>query len=64
MNLETLYLFAALAVLAALGIWLNIKAGDVPVAMLSALMVLAGVAGMVTLIGASLFGWNLAGGSL
>lgn len=54
MNLETLYLFLALAVLTAMGIWVNIKASDNIIVALSALMVLPGVAGMVYLIAVAL----------
>jgi hypothetical protein len=63
MTLETLYLFLAHAALTALGIWLNIKAGDHIVALLSFAMVIVGVTGMVYLLGAALFGWPLLGGA-
>lgn len=54
MSLETLYLFLALAILTALGIWLNIRSGDWIISLFSALMILAGASGMVYLIAVAL----------
>lgn len=55
MTLETFLLFAALAVLTALGTWLNIRSGDWIMALFSALMILAGTGGMVYLVAVALF---------
>jgi len=55
-TVETLYLFLALAVLAALGIWLNLKAADNLIIAISFAMVLPGIAGMVYLVAAALLG--------
>ena len=59
MSTELFLLFAALAVLTALSTWINIKAGDNVTSWFSFLAILAGVAGMVYLISAVLFGWGL-----
>lgn len=61
MTSETLYLFLALAVLTGVATWLNMKSVGFFLSLVTLSAVLLGLAGMVALVGATLFGWDLGG---
>lgn len=56
MTLETFLMFFALAAMAAMGLWVNVRASDIPALVLSYFLVLVGVGGMGTIVIRALIG--------